>query len=255
MVMKLFKRFLAYFIDMAVIMIIAQSISGVTFINKQLSNYNKYYDNYTDYVFNYADFKNKLDDYFDDKKITEKEYNKLSEKYEDYKSILDKYYDDNTITKSEYNKIIKKVDNVYQKQYKKYYYLIEKNSICYFVVYIVAVLGYFIGFNKLTDGQTLGKKLLRLRVTNVNGGKVTWWQYLLRTILLYQPIYYIARLIGVFMLDASGYYTLTNVFYNIQYYLEFLIIITLMIRHDGRGLHDLVASTKVVFQDIEGNIY
>lgn len=251
--MKLIKRFLAYFIDLAVIMIIAQSISGVTFINRQLDDYNKYYDDYVEYVSNYAEFKSKLENYYDDKKITEKEYNKLSEKFVNYKDVLDKYYDDKDISKSEYNKIVKKVDADYQKQYKKYYYLVEKNSVCYFVVYIVAILAYFIGFNILTDGQTLGKKLLRLRVVSVKGGKVAWWQYLLRTILLYQPIYYVARLFGIFLLEASGYYTLTSVFYNIQYYLEFLIIITLMIRRDGRGLHDLVASTKVVLIDREGN--
>jgi hypothetical protein len=40
---KLFRRVVAYIIDMMVILLIVQSLSGVPQINKQLDDYNKYY--------------------------------------------------------------------------------------------------------------------------------------------------------------------------------------------------------------------
>ena len=39
---KLLRRFVAYFIDLMVVMLIAQSLSGIPAINKQLDDYNKY---------------------------------------------------------------------------------------------------------------------------------------------------------------------------------------------------------------------
>ena len=50
---KLFKRFIAYFIDMLVVTLIVQSLSGIPQINRQLDDYNKYQN---DYLENYRCF-------------------------------------------------------------------------------------------------------------------------------------------------------------------------------------------------------
>lgn len=248
---KIIKRFLAYTIDMMVVLLITQSISGIPVINKQLANYTKYYNEYTEYAYDYAQFKVQLTKNFEDEELSQNEYDKLVETYPDYKGTLDKYYEDEKLTKKEYTTFVKKIDNMYTDTSKVLYYQIEKNSIMYFVIYLIAVVLYFIGFNKLTNGQTLGKKLFRLRVVNSKDSSlgVSVWSYLIRAILLYQPINYIVKLIGVYTLNQNDYYTVTSIIYNLQYYLEFIIGIMIMIRADGRGLHDLLARTRVVLLD------
>ena len=125
----------------------------------------------------------------------------------------------------------------------------------YFVIYLITVIAYFVGFNKYTSGQTLGKKLMRLKIVNSNDENkdVPVWKFIVRAIILYQPIYYIVKLIGVSFLDINMYYDVTNIVYNVQGYLEMLIIVMVMIRLDGRGPQDLLAKTRVVLYDRNGN--
>ena len=252
---KIWKRILAYIIDMMVILIIAQSLSGIPFINKQLDKYNKYYQGYTELVETYTGFKVELTNNFKDQKLTEKEYNSLIKNYPSYKDSLTKSYEDQKLTEKEYNALVKEIDNKYQSDYEEVYYQVEKNSITYFVIYLIAVFAYFVGFNKITNGQTLGKKLTRLKIVNSkdNSKPIPIWSYLVRAILLYQPIYYIVKLIGINILSMNQYYNITSIFYDIQYYLELIIIAMVMIRQDGKGLHDFLAKTRVVLLDKDGN--
>lgn len=252
---KILKRCLAYLIDMMVILIIAQSISGIPFLNKQLDDYNKYYTKYSDTLTEYYDFKADFQTKYKDKELTEKEYNKLIIEHENYKEVLDKYYEDKELSTKEYTKINEQIDKDYLKNYKKLYYKIERYSVVYFLVYLLAIIAYFIGFNYLTDGQTLGKKLLRLKIVSSKeeGEKVSIISYLIRAVLLYQPLYYIIKLIGIYALNSKDYYNITAIIYDIEYYLEFIILLTVMIRLDGRGLHDLLAKTRVASYDREGN--
>ena len=252
---KIWKRILAYIIDMMVILIISQSLSGIPFINKQLDKYNKYYQEYTELVETYTGFKVELTNNFKDQKLTEKEYNSLIKNYPSYKDRLTKSYEDQKLTEKEYNALVKEIDNKYQSDYEEVYYQVEKNSITYFVIYLIAVFAYFVGFNKITNGQTLGKKLTRLKIVNSkdNSKPIPIWSYLVRAILLYQPIYYIVKLIGINILSMNQYYNITSIFYDIQYYLELIIIAMVMIRQDGKGLHDFLAKTRVVLLDKDGN--
>lgn len=251
---KLFRRFIAYTIDMMVIILIAQSLSGIPQINKQLNNYNKYYNGYMELYELYASFKVDLTNDFKDKNLTEKEYNSLIENHEKYVDTLNEYYMDGKLTEKNYDKLNNKIDKEYNREYKKVYYKIEQNSVLYFVIYLVVVFTYFVGFNKYTNGQTLGKKLTKLRIINSKdeNENVPVWSYVVRALILYQPIYYIIKLVGVSLMDMNMYYTITSFFYDIQYYLEMLIVIMVMVRIDGRGPHDLLARTRVVLYDRSG---
>ena len=107
---------------------------------------------------------------------------------------------------------------------------------------------YFVGFNVLTKGATLGKKLFRLRIVNNKNSNedVSVLSYLLRALMLYQPIYYLARVVCVSFLGNGNYYDVINVIYSIHSYLEFAILTFVIVRLDGRGLHDILAGTRLI---------
>ena len=251
---KILKRLGAYFIDMMVVMLITQCLSGVPLINKQLDNYNKYYQEYSNALKEYSEFKLELQNSFKDEKITEKEYSKIIKISDDYKQEIEKFYDDKQITKKEYKTINKNMDNHYLKIYKNLYSKVEKNSICYFIIYLITTIFYFVFFNYYTNGETLGKKIFHLKIVNNkdNNKKVSILSYIIRAIFLYQPIYYIIKLICVMTLNGNDYYSVTSIVYDIQYYLQFIIILTVMIKMDGRGLHDLLAGTRVASYNRKG---
>jgi len=250
---KLFKRFVAYIIDMLVILLITQSLSGIPQINNQLNDYNKYYNKYYTDFENYAYLKNYLHSDLD-KELTEEEYYSLLEQYPDYKKIIDERYQKNTLTEDEYNELAEEIDKIYNDLSKKVAYKVEKNSIAYFVIYLIAVFTYFVGFNKYTSGQTLGKKLMRLKIINSHDESkaVPIWSYIVRALILYQPISYIIKLIGVIFMNIDMYYNITSIVYSIQGYLEMLIVAMMMIRFDGRGPQDLLARTRVISYDKNG---
>lgn len=252
---KIWKRILAYLIDMMVVLIIVQSISGISVVNRQLDDYNRYYKEYTKLVEEYTGFKSELVSDFKNKKLSEKEYHSLIEDYPTYQESLETFYQDQELTEDEYQKVIDAIDKDYESEYKRLYYQIEKNSVTYFVLYLIVVLVYFVGFNKVTNGQTLGKKLMRLQVVNCDDSKkvVPIWSYFVRTLILYQPIYYLTKLIGIFTLKMNAYYQVTSIVYDVHYYLEFIVLLTVMIRLDGRGIHDLLARTRVALFDKNGN--
>lgn len=252
---KIFKRFVAYFIDMLVVTLIVQSLAGVSVINKQLDTYNDYYDEYLEIVDQYGAFKADLVSDFEDKELSEKEYQNLVEDHEAYQDTLDKYYDDGVLSEKEYDKINNKIDEEYQEEYKRISYNLDKNSIVYFVLYLVVVIAYFVFFNKFTGGQTLGKKLLRLKIiSSKDEMEVSIWSYVVRMIILYQPISYLVRLIGIHVLSMNSYYTVTSIVSDIQSYLVMLIIMMMMLRMDGRGLQDLLAKTRVTSIDKNGKV-
>ena len=146
------------------------------------------------------------------------------------------------------------MDNHYLKIYKKLYSKVEKNSICYFIIYLITTIFYFVFFNYYTNGETLGKKIFHLKIVNNkdNNKKISILSYIIRAIFLYQPIYYIIKLICVMTLNGNDYYNVTSIVYDIQYYLQFIIILTVMIKMDGRGLHDLLAGTRVASYNRKG---
>lgn len=252
---KIFKRFVAYTIDMMVITLIVQSLVGIPQINKQLDNYNKYYKEYIKEYKSYVEFKTDLKDYYEDEKLSTKEYEKIVDDNGEYKGTVDKYYKDGKLTKKNYDKLNSDVDREYNEWYKDIYYKIEKNSILYFVLYLVAIMAYFVGFTKYTNGQTLGKKLMRLRVVNAKDEvkDVSVLSYIIRAIILYQPVLYLVKLVGINFMDRTMYFDVTNVIYTIQYYLELAVVLFAMIRVDGRGLHDILAGTRVLQYDRKGN--
>ena len=127
-------------------------------------------------------------------------------------------------------------------------YKIAKNSSISSAIYIIVTILYFGIFNLVTDGQTLGKKIFKLKIVSSvsDDSKPNIVSYLIRSVLLYNTIYYLVSLIGIYTLNKENYYLVTNIVYQIQYYIQIIIICMVMLRTDGRGLHDILAKTKVI---------
>lgn len=248
---KLFKRFCAYFIDIMIVYLLVYVLTSIPFINVQLDDYNKAYKNYEEEYVSYMEFVSDLEDYYEDNKLTEKEYSKLKKNASsEYVILLDKYYKDNELIKTNYNRLIKKINSEFQDSYEKSYYSISKYSTIYNIIYIVLLLVYFVGVNIWLEGQTFGKKLLKLKVvSNKDDKKLSWINYLVRALVLYNPVYYLAILVGPYVFNVGSFYNWALVWGNIKNYLEMFIMVMIIIRLDNRGLHELLSGTKVMFLD------
>lgn len=245
---RLVKRIIAYIIDILIITTVCQSLSNTTIMNPNLNKYEKYRKEYNETYLSYIKYVGDLSKYYEDKKITEKEYSKLIERNKDYEKLTNKYYKDSKLTEKNYTKLLKELANTYKKISEEATYNLEKNSISEKIIYLLLVILYFVGFNYITNGQTLGKKVMKLKIENIDKNKkVPIISYIIRALLMYQTIYYITKLIAILFLPKAEYNNVISVAYSIQNILDFAILTVIILRtSDGRGLHDLLAKTKVV---------
>ncbi len=228
---KNFKRILAYMIDMIIVSIIVFAFTNIKQINPQLDSYNKIYKDYLKISEKYKDLEkeyNTAKKDYENKKINKKEYNSKKTAFLNYK---DKY-----------------TNNV-----KKYNYKLSKNSTFSTIISIIIVIGYFGVFQFSMGGQTLGKKLLKLKVIKNNGGSLNIGNYLIRCVILNGVIFNTALIICIYALGYNNFYTANYIITNLQSILEIIILLMVFMSKDGRGLHDYLAQSRVIEMDNDGN--
>lgn len=195
---NILKRGVAFIIDILVVMMIATSLSMISFINP-------YYNKYNEVV---------------------NEELELIESYNNEEISMDEYVD--------------RLDDIS--------YNIDKYSIYSNIIIIVVYLLYFVVFNYVTKGQTLGKKLFKLKIVDNSDKKSNprIVKYLIRTLILYGLIFDIISIILINIISKDNYLDVSGIIYYIQSFVYLIIVIMVLIRIDGRGLHDMVAGTVVV---------
>ena len=124
----------------------------------------------------------------------------------------------------------------------------------YNVIYIVMIIIYFGLLPIFTNGQTIGKRLLRLKVVTKDGKDAGFVRYTVRSLILYQSVFTIIQMILVGTLSVDNYYTAIDFVTIARDLVYYVILFMVMVRIDGRGLHDFIAGTKVVMLDREGNV-
>ncbi len=161
---------------------------------------------------------------------------------------FDKYYE----TYDEYMELIENVNEsnvleiIESEEYSIANYNLSKYGVSMSIISILVYIGYFAGFQKWNKGQTLGKKLFNIEVSNVNEGNIKWWQLILREFIIYNLWAEILYVIFILLLSANSYFVISNTILFVTFIISFVNILFVLFRKDGRGLHDLLAKTIVV---------
>ena len=127
----------------------------------------------------------------------------------------------------------------------------QKNNVTANVINIALTIAYFIIFQYMNKGQTLGKKLLKLKVVDNNTKKeIGILRGILRSIVILRIIsgIYAVALIGV--LNQKDYMNIYATITEIEYVLIITSAILVLYRKDGRGLHDIIANTTVIEEEV-----
>lgn len=113
------------------------------------------------------------------------------------------------------------------------------------IVTILLEIIYYTVFQLYNSGQTIGKKLLKIKVVS-NNGNLTMNQLVIRSLLVNSILLSMISLVIItFINDPMQYLYVQGSFEGVQY--MFIIITTLMImfRKDHLSLHDLITNTRV----------
>jgi len=242
----IFKRIIAYLLDVFIITLISTLLVSNKYININYEKYQTVFETYNKEYNEYDYIIGALNDSFDDEKITKKEYSKITKRSNKYKIIMDNYFDDSKITKNEYNKIIKEIEEVYSNTQTTNNYKLIKYSTIPTIISVLTILLYFVVIQYNFNGQTLGKKIMKLRVVSNSDKKLTIYNFFIRSLIVNEIFINILNIVFVNILSKNNYIFYNQIIYIITYILETCIIFSILIDKNNRGIHDYVSNSKVI---------
>lgn len=125
-------------------------------------------------------------------------------------------------------------------------YKVLKSTTKLSIITLTVTIVYFGIIAYLLKGQTLGKKLFKIKVTDLEGNLPNPGLFMLRSIILTNFIPQVVSLF-ILILASEKTYIDTNVYISyITMLLYFLIVGFIIFRTDERGLHDIICKTKVI---------
>lgn len=127
-----------------------------------------------------------------------------------------------------------------------YVYSISKSSQPLSIITCGLLFLYFGVFAYILKGQTLGKKIMKLKVVPDKGKTLDVNLFMIRAIILTNLLPKIASIIVLTKLSPSNWLIAENIISEISNIITFLILGFMIFRDDERGLHDLICKTKVV---------
>lgn len=171
----------------------------------------------------------------------------------DMQDATEKYYE-------VYDKVMEDAEKDPENSYKilakklaKPIYNLEKTTKYYYLHYLIFVIIYFIIFQFWNNGQTLGKKIFKLRVVNNEDENPSIIQYIVRnlingsSVVIGLNIVVLIRMICLFIgIGANPYFYTYMISQSLAMVLEGILLITLVFSRKNKALNDYIAGTKVI---------
>ncbi len=133
-------------------------------------------------------------------------------------------------------------------------YLIEFSDVSYklareegvvSIITILLVIVYFVIYQLRNNGQTFGKKLMKIRIISDNG-ELSTNQMIFRTFITDYLLLYIISFIFMLFLSKNNYYSCVAIFSGLQFLVLAVSCFMIMFREDGRGVQDILCKTRVI---------
>ena len=131
-------------------------------------------------------------------------------------------------------------------EYYNLFYNIQKDNRKDNTVNFVLYIGYFIIFGYLNKGQTIGKKLVKIKVVNNNGDTPSIYNMIFRNVFIYGLF---TMLFSILFIDIINFKIFMSVYFILSYIECIIVVISffmVLYKKDGWGLHDIIAKTKVI---------
>ncbi len=168
-------------------------------------------------------------------------YDQYIETSNAYNEILQSYYDGDV----DANELITETQNLS--------YELNKNGYVYTIGTIIIIFLYYGVFAYFTKGQTLGKKIMGIKIVSNKGKNLKLYNYFIRAFILNGVIMNLVTLIAV-CFKESTYLSIYTVSSNFDTILMIILFLMILFYKDGRGLHDILAGTKVIDVRDEANL-
>lgn len=256
---KLVFRILAFAIDILFINILLIGLSNISFINPNISNINKTSAEFSEITKEYNGITSRLDEMFYDNYIDISESTEIKG---EYKHFVFAFYDipiNQEIDSSVKDRVVSDINTEYQASYELYNAKINKYNMGINIISIIISILYFGVLEWHLNGQTIGKKIFRLRTVDNKDmkNKIPLWKYIIKAILIGEVLFTLANVICSAMVNVSfegsynadWYHKSYMMIYNLQYIYNTLFLLIIFIRKDERSVHDILLNIRVALFD------
>ena len=140
----------------------------------------------------------------------------------------------------------KYTESEYMELYDDALYEFTKSGIYLNITIVIITLIYYVIFNYYNKGQTIGKKLMNIKIVSTNNENVTINDYLIRCLVGNTALSSIVSVVLILTLSKENYMVYDRRISNVFSVIYIICFILVLYRNDGRGLHDFLAKTQVV---------
>lgn len=162
----------------------------------------------------------------------------ISEKTQDYYKELQttqkKMYD-KEIDVKEYTDIVLE-DN----------YNISKGTVLISLTSIIIYILYFVVYQVYNNGQTVGKKLMKIKVKSITDEPLSINTMLFRALIIYGIAANIINLILILLLKKELCLSISNTISIIQSLIVIISVFMILFSKQKKGIHDIITKTEVV---------
>ena len=135
--------------------------------------------------------------------------------------------------------------NAYINQYAGIVHSLDKELFLTNLFNLVLMIGYFAVLPFYYNGQTIGKKILKIKLVK-DKDELTMNDLLIRNIVINGFLFSLIGFALIFMVSDLSYLILISILSFVQILLVIISIFMILYRHDKKGLHDLWCKTSVI---------
>ena len=157
------------------------------------------------------------------------------QKYVDEANEIREQYKDKKIKEKEYINRMKDIT-----------YDIDYTNVSGMLIEVTVLLLVFGAFQYYNNGKTLGKKIMKLKVINNNGSQLNLNQIVVRSLIVNSVFIKLCLIGSVLFIGRNNYYYTSMTLQMIDSAIIVVALGMILFRKDGRGLHDIIAGTKVI---------
>ena len=107
-------------------------------------------------------------------------------------------------------------------------------------------MGYFLIFQCLNKGATIGKKFMKIRIVNNDNTDITFLQMFIRTSIINEILPMIMIFVLVFLTSGISFFIGYSLISFIENIFVIICIFMILCRKDNLALHDIMSRSMVI---------
>jgi len=125
-------------------------------------------------------------------------------------------------------------------------YIVTKENVVISILSIIVTIAYFGAYPYYMNGQTVGKKLMHIKISSIDSSEPTYFMYILRCVIIHGSIFSAINLIMLFACSYNDYLKISSIVDYIYIFVLIGSIIIMLYNKNSRGIHDYICKTQVI---------